>query len=129
VTPLARWIEGGVRGHFVVKRLKNADVVLTLSALERMRRIGDDFVGKKYDLTFEWSDDNKYCSELIRIVYDRGADAQLSPLRTLADFDLSSPEVQRLMKERYGNAIPLSEAVVSPSDLFDSALLREVTHN
>jgi hypothetical protein len=34
-----------------------------------MKHIGEEFTGKNYDMTFEWSDNNIYCSELIWKVY------------------------------------------------------------
>ena len=33
------------------------------------------------------------------------------------------------MKERYGNKIPLNEAVVAPSQLFDSELVETIIDN
>jgi hypothetical protein len=64
-TPLDKWIARGKDGHYVIKRLKNADQVLTVKTLQKMKNEGEKFKGKNYDLTFEWSDDKIYCSELI----------------------------------------------------------------
>ena len=64
-TPLDKWIVRGQDGKYVIKRLKNADQVLTPATLTKMKQVGDQFNGKNYDLTFEWSDDKIYCSELI----------------------------------------------------------------
>ncbi len=125
-TPLAKWIDRGEGGHFVVKRLKNADQVLTSSALAKMKAVGEEFTGKDYDLTFEWSDDKIYCSELIWKVYQRATGLEVGKLEKLKDFDLSAKPVQAKMRERYGNKIPYEEQVISPASMFASELLKTV---
>jgi hypothetical protein len=39
------------------------------------------------------------------------------------DLDLSDPMVKIKIKERYGNKVPLDETVISPGEMFSSALL------
>ena len=56
-TPLEEWIKRGEGSHYVVKRLKNANEVLTQQNLKKMKQAGREMVGKNYDLYFEWSDD------------------------------------------------------------------------
>jgi hypothetical protein len=126
LTPVAAWVARGKDGKVVVKRLRDADTILTPEALDHMRSVGRGFIGKSYDLAFEWSDQRMYCSELVWKVYDRGASVDLSASRHLSDFDLSSPPVQKVMRQRYGAHPPLDEPVVSPQDLFESSRLVEV---
>jgi hypothetical protein len=128
-TPLKSWIARGKNEKFVIKRLKNADQVLTPAILAKMKQIGDQFNGKNYDLTFEWSDDKIYCSELIWKVYQRATGIEIGKLQHLRDFDLKSEFVQKKMKERYGNKIPMDEPVISPAAIFDSELLVTVKTN
>lgn len=128
-TPLNQWIARGQHGKYVIKRLKNADQVLTLETLKKMKQAGDQFKGKNYDLTFEWSDDKIYCSELIWKVYQRGAGIEIGKLEKLSSFDLTDKVVKKKMRERYGNNIPLDETVISPAAIFDSELLITVTNN
>ncbi|MFC6996174.1 YiiX family permuted papain-like enzyme [Rufibacter roseus] len=123
VTPLAKWIARGKGGHFVVKRLKNAHGVLTPAVLSKMKAVGEGFKGKDYDLTFEWSDDKIYCSELIWKVYQRATGLEIGKLEQLKDFDLNAGPVQQKMKERYGSNIPYQEQVISPASVFASDLL------
>ena len=125
-TPLDEWIARGKGGKFVVKRLKNADEILTPQTLEEMKRIGGTFRGKNYDLAFEWSDDKIYCSELIWKIYERGAGVELGKLEKLGDFDLTGEAVRAKMKERYAGAVPLNETVISPAAIFNSELLKTV---
>jgi hypothetical protein len=77
-TPLYKWIARGQDRKYVIKRLKNAEQVLTPATLARMKQVGDQFNGKKYDLTFEWSDDKIYCSELIWKIYQRATGCSCS---------------------------------------------------
>lgn len=122
-TPLNKWIARGEGSHYVVKRLKNADKVLTPSALKKMESIGKTMAGKNYDLYFEWSDDRIYCSELIWKIYKESTGIEIGKLQELQDFDLTHPAVKAKLKERYGNTIPQHEKVISPGAMFESDLL------
>ena len=126
LTPLARWVARGQGGHFVVKRLRDADQVLTPAALGRLRAAGQPLLGRPYDLAFNWSDEQIYCSELIWKVYDRGLHRQLGGLQHLRDFDLRHPAVRAKLRERYGRHLPLDEPVISPAAVFASPELRTI---
>jgi hypothetical protein len=122
-TPLRKWIDRGEDGHYVVKRLRGADRLMTGTAIGDLKSVADGFQGKPYDLTFGWSDERIYCSELVWKIYDRGMGVQVGQLKKLRDFDLSSGVVKKKMEERYGDEVPLDETVVSPGDMFLSDLL------
>lgn len=128
-TPLDKWIARGENSHYVIKRLKNADKVLTSETLGKMKAEGERFLGKNYDLTFEWSDDKIYCSELIWKIYQRAAGIEIGKLEKLSDFDLSNEIVKQKMVERYGENIPLDEIVISPVSIYDSKLLITIKEN
>jgi uncharacterized protein YycO len=128
-TPLDKWIARGKDSEYVIKRLKNAEQVLTPTTISKMKQVGEEFRGKNYDLTFEWSDDKIYCSELIWKIYHRAAGIEIGKLEKLSDFDLTSDAVKKKMKERYGNKIPLNEIVISPASIFNSELLVTVKSN
>jgi len=123
-TPLKEWVARGEGGHYVIKRLANADRILTPQGVAKLRQAATTFQGKPYDLTFEWSDSRMYCSELVWKIYDRGLSLHLGRLQKLRDFDLSDPVVKSKMKERYGNHIPIEETVISPSEMFSADSLR-----
>ncbi len=128
-TPLAEWVSRGDGGKYVVKRLKNRDMVLTPQVLRKMMAIGESSQGKAYDTTFNWSDDRMYCSELVWKMFKRGAGIEIGALRKLEDFDLTHPIVRQKLADRYGNAIPLEEPVISPGDMFESDKLFVVDSN
>jgi len=117
-TSLKKWVARGDGGHYVIKRLRDADRVLTPEAVAKLRQVAAKFQGKPYDLTFEWSDSRIYCSELVWKIYDRGLGLPVGRLQKLSDFDLSDPIVKSKMKERYGKAIPMDETVISPGEMF-----------
>lgn len=94
-----------------------------------MKQEGEKFKGKNYDLTFEWSDDKIYCSELIWKIYKRATGLEIGKLEKLSDFDLTNEVVKQKMKERYGDKIPMDEIVISPKAVFDSELLTTVKEN
>jgi hypothetical protein len=125
-TTLDKWIARGTGGHCVIKRLKDADSVLDAHALAKLHAQVPDFEGKHYDLTFGWGDSTIYCSELVWKIYDRALGIRLGQLRTLKDFDLSSPVVREKMKQRYGEHVPLEETVISPADIFNAGLLTTI---
>lgn len=128
-TPLDKWISRGKDGKFVIKRLKNANQTLTASSLQKMRQVGETFAGKNYDLTFEWSDNKIYCSELIWKIYNRATGLEIGKLEKLKDFDLTNETVKKKMKERYGDKLPLDEIVISPAAIYNSELLTTVKSN
>ena len=129
LTPLADWKKRGENGHYVIKRLKNAEEVLSPAVLSNMKEVGQQYLGKSYDIYFNWSDEKIYCSELVWKIYKEAADIEIGTLENLSDFDLSSDYVQSIMTERYGNNIPLNEKVISPAAMFNSSLLVTVEEN
>lgn len=129
LTPLEEWIQRGEKGHYVVKRLKNADAILTETALQKMKAMGEQYKGKNYDIYFEWSDDRIYCSELVWKIYKQALDIEIGELQSLSSFDLNNPIVAEKLKERYGNNLPLKEQVISPVSIYQSEKLVMVIKN
>jgi hypothetical protein len=126
ITPFEKWVKQGENGHYVVKRLKNASEALTPAVLAKMKEEGKKYLGKNYDLTFRWSDDRIYCSELVWKIYDRAAGIQLTSLDKFRDFDLTGGETRKILKARFGENVPLDEKAISPGKLFESDLLETV---
>ncbi|KAA9332472.1 YiiX family permuted papain-like enzyme [Hymenobacter busanensis] len=120
ITPLEVWIARGQGKYFVVKRLRDAETVLTPRTLRRLLRAGHRYRGRPYDPYFGWSDKRMYCSELLWKVYYGTTGRRLGRLQKLRELDLSHPAVQRKMRERYGNRLPLDEPLISPAQMFNS---------
>ncbi|HLT86845.1 MAG TPA: YiiX family permuted papain-like enzyme [Sphingobacterium sp.] len=125
-TPLTEWIKRGKNEHYVIKRLKDAEKILTDSVINEMQKMGEAWEGKDYDLAFEWTDDKMYCSELIWKIYARTTGIKIGKLEQLKDFDLSNEIVKNKLAERYGNRIPLDDTVISPAAIYASKLLETV---
>jgi hypothetical protein len=119
-TPLEEWIQRGDGGRFVVKRLSEADLLLTEDAVARLRSAGEQYAGRPYDLYFEWSDDRIYCSELVWKMYESALGIEIGKLQRFGDFDLSDPVVVRKLRERFPDDIPVDEVVISPASMFAS---------
>ncbi len=123
------WVNRGEKGHFVVKRLKNSETILTSENILKLKTEGEKYLGKNYDLYFEWSDDRIYCSELVWKMYKEAANIEIGKLQRLGDFNLTDKLVQHTLNERYGNNIPMEEYVISPSSMFESEKLQTVYEN
>ncbi|UQZ90261.1 hypothetical protein C4J81_14045 [Deltaproteobacteria bacterium Smac51] len=128
-TPLRDWINRGVRGHYVVMRLKDRDRLLTEARIRAMKKTGLGFSRKKYDLLFQWSDNKMYCSELVWKIYERGAGIRIAPLKEFRDYNLDNKVVRAVVKKRYGGKLPMGEKVVAPSDLFYSPVMEKIAGN
>ena len=120
LTPLKEWIKRGENEHYVIKRLENADQILSSTTLTKMKRIGERYMGKPYDIYFEWTDDKIYCSELVWKIYRQATGIEIGELEQLADFDLTNEIVKAKINQRYGDNIPMDEKVISPATMFDS---------
>jgi uncharacterized protein YycO len=126
ITPFNEWIKHGEKDKFLVKRLKNSSKILTSKVISKMKNYGKQFDNKDYDLYFEWTDDKIYCSELVWKIYKNGAGIELCSLEKLKSFNLANEKVKHILKERYGNKIPLEENVVAPSQLANSTILETI---
>lgn len=126
LTPFEDWVKRGKDGHYVAKRLIDAEKFLTPGVLAKMKQEGSKFLGKNYDLSFHWSDDELYCSELVWKIYKNALDIEIGKLQRLKEFDLSKPVVKAKLQERYGNHIPLNQWVISPAQMFQSSRLETV---
>ncbi len=127
LTPLPDWLLRGEGGHYVVKRLVDARQVLDKASVAELKKQMRRFEGKPYDSTFEWSDERMYAPELVWKVYERALGIRLGEPQQLRDFDVTVPEVQAKLAERFGTQVPLDEPVISPQRLFESARLETVT--
>jgi hypothetical protein len=105
-SPLLRFIRKGEGGKCVIRRLKGA--------------------GLPYDPYFGWSDEKIYCSELVYKIFRNALGLEIGRTARLREFDLSAPEVKRIMQQRYGDSVPLDEIVISPAAQFADTSLATV---
>ncbi|MDM1756042.1 MULTISPECIES: YiiX family permuted papain-like enzyme [unclassified Acinetobacter] len=122
-TPFEAWIRRGVDQKYVVKRLIQG---LNSKQQNALIKNAEQYLNKPYDIYFEWDDRAIYCSEIVWKAYKNALAIELTPLQQLKNFDLTNSKVKALMKQRYGEHIPLQEKVISPKALFDSRYLKTV---
>lgn len=125
-TNFREWRERGIDDAVAVRRLRDAAAIMTPAQVKKLRALGERWLGKHYDLYFGWSDEKLYCSELVYKLYRQVTGVELGELKKLRDFDLDDFLVRKMLKERYGERIPLDEPVISPADLFAAAPLLTV---
>lgn len=124
--PLQEWIERGKNNHYVIKRLKGADTVLTEKALRQMRHMRDSWSDRHYDIRFEWSDAKLYCSELVWKIYERSTGIRLGEPAPLYSYHLDDELVKHRLKLHYGKDVPMEHEMIAPQAIFDSPLLETV---
>lgn len=121
ITPVEEFVRRG-GGHFVIKRLRDHQAVLTPQVLQKLQERGLTYVGKNYDLYFRWDDTRIYCSELVWKLYKDITGLEIGKLQKSSDLQLDNPIVQKLIKSRYGKMaeIPVNEPIISPQSIYDS---------
>jgi uncharacterized protein YycO len=129
LTALDQWIASGKNAHYLIKRLKNSSVILTPAVIKKMILVGNEYLGKRYDQVFNWSDDQIYCSELVWKIYKKAIGIEVGKLQKLKDFDLSDHSVKQILEEKYHGNLPLNEIVISPSSILQSDLLMTIKKN
>ena len=112
------------RGKGTVRRLGNK--TLTKEDIDKLKTLFKTYQHKDYDEAFNWSDERIYCSELVYKLYNNALQIELCKTRKLSDFDLSNPLVKEKLNEKYSNKIPMNEPMVSPEDIYKSALLVDI---
>jgi hypothetical protein len=120
---LETWVESGEDQKYAVYRLKNQP--LTDVQLHSMKTYLKAQLDKHYDIDFNWSDKEMYCSELVFKTY-KCIGVELCKPKALRDFNLESPQVRKIMQQHYGTAIPYDEPMVSPGQIAESKLLFKV---
>lgn len=131
LTPWQDFLRKSSGGAFIVKRLKiwadavdRRDVLLLKEGLLSQ-------LGKRYDVYFEWSDSELYCSEYVWKAYSTWVSGHpaLSRPQTFSDLRLDGPLAKALVVKRYGAAGRTpnpAEPIVTPAALLGSELLMTV---
>jgi len=123
---LTAWIASGLNGKYLVRRNSTP---LTSAQVASLKSEGANYAGLPYDIYFSWDDSEMYCSELVWKIYDRALGISVGTLQKLGDMDLSSPQVQAILRQRYGDNIPYDETVITPQAISVSTNLVTVYQN
>jgi hypothetical protein len=125
-TDLAQWITRGKGSHYTVRRLRKPVAIRTAAAEAALHHEANIMLGRRYDSTFEWSDQRLYCSELAWKLYRNAYGITLAPTAHLRDFNLNQPLVRAKLQQRYHGKPPLDEPVIAPDAIFRSPLLTTI---
>lgn len=118
-TPLDRWVARGGRWRLLRRRAGP----LTPAEAGKLRRAAERFLGRPYDLRFEWSDAALYCSELVWKAYHRALDLDLGGRVDWSTLDLSGPHATALLRTRGPRP---TGPIVTPAALLASPHLTEI---
>jgi uncharacterized protein YycO len=128
--PWDAWKASGAQSKVEVRRLRSG---LTPEQVDKLWTAAMGYAGRPYDLRFAWGPNEIYCSELVWLAYHDAKLGDVGRLGRLGDFDLSSPEAQRLIV-RPGSWGSVEEArrhadmqVISPQAVLDSDRLDSIT--
>lgn len=91
---IRQWVENGNKNHYVAKRLRNADDLLTNSGIQDLRKEARNNIMKKYDNSNDWSDDKMYNAELIWKMYERTFNIELGALDTIKTDSIKRLEIR-----------------------------------
>lgn len=121
-TPYSEWAKHGANDHVVIKRLKDG-TPLSAEHIAAMKAEGEMEMGRPYDIRFNMDEAYIYCSELVWKIYERGAGLRVGTIERFGDMDFSGAEARRVLKERFGDAFPADQDVITPASIFRSELL------
>jgi hypothetical protein len=126
ITPLAAFIARGKNKEYRVYRHKALDVPDTKDAVAALKAALLAYQGYNYDIYFEWSDKQIYCSELVYKGYYKALGLEVGTLQKIGDLKLDGPQVKKLIKDRLakiGRSLNLNEPVITPiSEMLDPNL-------
>lgn len=90
---IRQWVENGNSEHYVAKRLKNGDSLLHNNEIQKLEREARNNIMKKYDSSYDWSDDKMYNAELVWKIYKRSLNVELGELDTLKSDSIMQFEI------------------------------------
>ena len=83
-----------------------------------LRQEVNSWMGRSYDIFFEWSDDLIYCSELVYKTYLKATGVEIGLVQKFRDLKLDGPYAKALIERRLkekGRPLDLEEAIVTPA--------------
>lgn len=113
LTPLNSFIQRGKSKEYRVYRLPT----LSDSQREELRKEAGKYLGKSYDIYFEWSDELIYCSELVYKMFLSATAVEIGAIQRFGDLRLEGPYAKELIRRRLtdkGRELDLGEPIVTP---------------
>ncbi len=107
-TPVNEWIARGKGARFTLVRLKKD----YQGQVENMIRSAYRYLGRPYDVQYEWDDEKIYCSELIYKAVLEGAGIRIADFVRLGDLKWQPYEQQ--IRSLDGGGLPLDRRMITP---------------
>ncbi|RYZ87602.1 MAG: hypothetical protein EOP06_12420 [Proteobacteria bacterium] len=122
LTPLSAFIARGKNRSYLIYRIPS----LTNSQKSDLRMQAKRFLGKRYDIYFEWTDELIYCSEFVYKTFRAALGLEVGVIQKFRDLKLGGPYVEDLIRRRLaetGRSLNLDEPIVTPaSQIMDRQL-------
>jgi Permuted papain-like amidase enzyme, YaeF/YiiX, C92 family len=96
-TPLDDWIKRGLGGRIAVKRMG----LLSPDQSKAILQAAHQYDGLPYDLFFLSTTDQIYCSELVRLAYEKGAAIEVGKNQKVKQLYLDNFAAKRLIAKRW----------------------------
>lgn len=112
-TSLSSFISRGKNGAYRIYRVPG----LKTEQKQDLRAQVDAFMGRDYDIWFEWSDDLIYCSELVYKTFFRATGIEVGQVQKFRDLKLDGPYVKEMIRQRVentGRELDLNEPIITP---------------
>ena len=119
-TPLAYWILRGREMKYDAFRLDDGYRDKIPAIIQNAR----SFLGRPYDIQYEFDDAKIYCSELIFKAFKKATAEDLGNVVTLGQLDWKGHEsfIQRIT----GGDLPLDRWMITPADLARAKQLKQI---
>jgi hypothetical protein len=120
VTPLDAFLIRGRKASFAAFRFHDRyteQIPAVVAAAER-------FLGKPYDMHYEFDDEKIYCSELIYKGFKAATGEELGRVRKLGE--LKWQPFEKLIRRLENGGLPLERPMITPRDLSEATQLRLV---
>ncbi len=105
VTPLETWVRNGTGRKITVKRIKGLHEANAKAALASAHK----YLGRPYDHFFYESREQIYCSELVHLAFQEGANITVGKEEKVRDLNIDTGAAQKLIAQRW-KAHPLCKS-------------------
>ncbi|MEM6990899.1 MAG: YiiX/YebB-like N1pC/P60 family cysteine hydrolase [Myxococcota bacterium] len=120
-----QWLRHNSASHIVVKRLKDAEALLTDEKLLPLKQFSFTSRGRDYDYSFDWDDTNLYASEYVHKAFVKGPGVELGKKETLASLGLDAATAKAI-GDKYGGTVDVNTEVVTVASIFADERLSTV---
>jgi hypothetical protein len=96
-TPLRDWVNRGMGRRIAVYRMPNLTEEKSRAVVSAARA----YFGRAYDLFFYPAEDELYCSELVKLAFQKGAGVELGTLQRAGSLNLDNFAARKIIETRW----------------------------